>query len=150
LIAQTDDDQLGAEITRYLWGVKLRSWFILPVLWVQVSLVSPDLLKLPLLFAHYLEHQAASEELDLTAFVALHYTDHEHQEEDHGDHENLPFHHHHGAALDQHVSKVLANDPLRPVSFPALSALSAIALLLDQDLLAGHHPELLRPPRTQA
>jgi len=136
--------------SHYLRRVKTRIWFLLPILWVQGFLVSPDLMKLPLLFAHFLEHTATGEELDLTSFIALHYADEDHQTEDHGDHENLPFHHHHGAALDQHVSKVMANEPMRPVSFPALSALSAIALSLDQDLLAGYHPELLRPPRTQA
>ena len=125
-------------------------WSILPILWVQGFLVSPDLMKLPLLFAHYLEHQASGEELEIDAFIALHYANDEHQAADHNGHENLPFHHHHGAAIDQHMAKVIASDPLRPVSFPALCARKAIALPVDEDVLAGHHPELLRPPRTLA
>jgi len=128
----------------------MRVWPLLPILWVQGFLASPDLMKLPLLFAHYFEHQATAEELDLATFIALHYANDDHQAEDHSGHENLPFHHHHGAAVDQQVAKVIASDPLRLVSFPSLSALKAIALPVDKDLLAGHHPELLRPPRTQA
>ncbi|MBK9177455.1 MAG: hypothetical protein IPM46_14205 [Flavobacteriales bacterium] len=125
-----------------------RFWSILPILWVQGFLVSPDLVKLPLLFAHFFEHQASDEELDLSSFIALHYASEEHQAED--GHENLPFHHHHGAAVDQHMAKVIGSDPLRPVSFPTLSARKAITVPVDEDLLAGHQSELLRPPRTRA
>jgi hypothetical protein len=130
--------------------MQFRIWFILPVFWVQGYLVSPDLMKLPLLFAHYLEHKAASEDLDMMAFIELHYADDDHQAEDHDNHENLPFHHHHGAGVDQQVQKVLDHDPFREVSFPVLSARKAVVIPVDKDLLAGHHPELLRPPRTQA
>ncbi len=130
--------------------MKLRISALLPILWIQAYLVSPDLLKLPGLFAHFNEHQAAGEVLDPSTFLALHYADEEHQAADHNGHENLPFHHHHGAALDQQVAKVIAADPLRPVSFPALSARKASSLPVEEDLLAGHHAELLRPPRTEA
>lgn len=130
--------------------MKSRILFLLPILWVQGFLVSPDLMRIPLLFVHFMEHKASSEDLDLASFIALHYADDEHRAQDHSDHENLPFHHHHGAGMDQASAKVLANEPLRQVSFPALSALSPIALPFDQDVLAGHHPELLRPPRTSA
>lgn len=147
---ETDEYQSGGRESSYLYRVKARIWFLLPILWVQGFLVSPDLMKLPLLFAHFLEHQASGEELDLSTFIALHYADDEHQTQDHRGHENLPFHHHHGAALDHAFAKVMATEPLREVSFPALSARKAIALPVDKDLLAGHHPELLRLPRTQA
>jgi len=107
-------------------------------------------MKLPLLFAHFLEHQATAEELDLASFISLHYANDDHQSQDHSGHENLPFHHHHGAAIDQQISKVVACDPPPPVSFPELSARKAITLPVDKNLLAGHHPELLRPPRALA
>lgn len=130
--------------------MKLRIWFLLPILWVQGFLVSPDLMKLPLLFAHYLEHKAASEDLEMLAFIELHYADDDHQAEDHENHENLPFHHHHGAAVDQQQFKLLGNDPFRVVSFPGLSGQRAVTLPADKDLLAGFHPEFLRPPRQLA
>jgi hypothetical protein len=107
-------------------------------------------MKLPLLFAHYLEHKAASEDLDMTAFIELHYADENHQSEDHDNHENLPFHHHHGAAMDQQQLKVLATDRSDLVSFPELAGHEAVTIPVDKDLLAGHHPELLRPPRQLA
>lgn len=146
-----DFHQVQCSDPPYFRRVKLRLWSLLPILWIQAFLVSPDLLKLPELFAHFYEHQAAGEALDLGSFLALHYADEDHQAADHDGHENLPFHHHHhGAALDQQVAKVIASDPLRPVSFPALSARRASALPVEEDLLAGHHAELLRPPRTEA
>lgn len=145
-----DGHQFFPLIPPYLCIVKNRIWFLLPILWVQGFLVSPDLMKLPLLFAHFLEHQSAAEELDLASFIALHYANDDHETQDHSGHENLPFHYHHGSAMDQHFTKVIASDPFRSVSLSALSALQAIALPVDKDLLAGHHPELLRPPRTVA
>lgn len=150
LKAKPDGHQFIQLIPPYLCIVKGRIWFLLPILWVQGYLVSPDLMKLPLLFAHFMEHQAAAERLDFDAFIALHYDNDDHETQDHRSHENLPFHHHHGAAMDQHFTKVIAPAPLRPVSFAALSARKAIALPVDKDLLAGHHPELLRPPRALA
>lgn len=136
--------------TAYLCIVNVRLWSLLLILWVQGFLVSPDLMKMPMLFAHFLEHQETADDLDLSDFLALHYANDDHQAEDHEGHENLPFHHHHGAALDQHVTKVLGSEPARPVSFPELTARVATALPLDDDLLAGHHAELLRPPRVLA
>lgn len=134
----------------YLRSVNFRLWSLLPILWVQGFLVSPDLMKVPMLFAHFLEHRATAEDLDLSAFLALHYANDAHQEADHDGHENLPLHHHHGATIDQHATKVLGSEPMRPVSFPELTARVATALPLDDDLLAGHQAELLRPPRTRA
>ncbi|MBK6370544.1 MAG: hypothetical protein IPF64_12190 [Flavobacteriales bacterium] len=129
--------------------MKHQFWFMLPILWLQGFLVSPDLVKLPILFAHFLEHQATSEELDLTSFIALHYADEEHQADDHDRHENLPFHHHHGAVVDQHFAKMMASDPQRHLrSTPSM--LSTVALRVDMGLLAGHHSEPLHPPRTLA
>ncbi len=130
--------------------MKARISFLLPILWVQGFLVSPDLMKFPLLVAHFLEHQASDEKLDLGTFIVLHYADSEHQTEDHSNHENLPFHHHHGAAVDHSPAKVLATDPPRQVSFPALTALSAITLPVDGDLLSGHYSALRRPPKALA
>ncbi|MGV3636749.1 MAG: hypothetical protein ACO1NQ_03785 [Flavobacteriales bacterium] len=127
-----------------------RVWYLMPILWVQGFLVSPDLLKIPVLVAHYFEHQATTEGLDLSGFLALHYANDDHQAADHDGHENLPFHHHHGAAVDHHTTQVLGSEPMRPVSFPELSARVATALPEDDDLLAGHQAELLRPPRTRA
>jgi hypothetical protein len=141
--------EAGSDPT-YFCAMQVRIWFLLPILWVQGVLVSPDLMKLPLLFVHYLEHKAASEDLDMAAFIALHYANDDHQTEDHGNHEKLPFHHHHGAALDQQIQKLLVDDAFRSVSFPVLSSRKAVVLPVNKDLLAGHHPELLRPPRTKA
>jgi hypothetical protein len=106
--------------------------------WVQLYLFAPELMKLPMLVAHYQEHQSLAEELTLSAFIDLHYADHGHEAADHEGHENLPFHHHHGTAMDQHAAKVIGSLPLRPVSFPELSARVATALPMDDDLLAGH------------
>jgi hypothetical protein len=123
---------------------------VVVLVWVQLYLFAPELMKLPMLVAHYQEHQTFSEELTLSGFLDLHYADHGHEAADHEGHQNLPFHHHHGTALDQCAAKVIGPGSMRPVSFPELTAREATALPLDDDLLAGHQAELLRPPRTQA
>ena len=48
-------------------------------------------------FVHHFIHHITchGEKIGLGDFVALHYSEHEHHEEDHQDHENLPFSHHH-------------------------------------------------------
>jgi hypothetical protein len=120
------------------------------LVWVQAYMFGPELTKLPLLFMHYNEHLAEDSTLEFNSFLALHYSDTGHDETDHPGHEDLPFHHHHGAPVDQHVAKLVTSEAMRAVSFPVLSSRQSIALPVDEDLLAGHHSGLLRPPRTQA
>ena len=120
------------------------------IIWVQANLLGPELLKLPLLIMHYQEHLAEDDALDFNGFLTLHYANTGHEESDRTDHENLPFHHHHGAALDQSVTKVLMSDPLPTVSFPELMGAHAVGLVADDAELAGHARGLLRPPKSLA
>lgn len=48
-------------------------------------------------FAHHFAHHILchQENIDLTDFVYLHYFNPEHHEQDHQEHQNLPFQHHH-------------------------------------------------------
>lgn len=47
-------------------------------------------------FNHFVHHLIChNEKIGIVDFVQLHYSDHEHHEEDHAEHEKLPFQHHH-------------------------------------------------------
>ncbi|HRH71023.1 MAG TPA: hypothetical protein PLB89_16085 [Flavobacteriales bacterium] len=118
------------------------------LIWLQANLLGPDLFKMPLLLAHYYEHLEENSDLGFNAFLALHYADPAHEEADHTGHENLPFHHHHGAAVDNGVVKVWTSDPIPAVSFPELIAVRQVGLIADDAELAGHARGLLRPPRS--
>ena len=113
------------------------------VLWLQLYLLAPEMAKLPMLVEHYREHTGSNSALDLSAFLELHYADGSHQDSDHQEHGNLPFHHHHSGA-------VLSSAPPDPVSFPELFAAREAPFLPEDTELTGHQAELLRPPRTQA
>lgn len=120
----------------------------LVLVWVQAYLLGPEMTKLPLLFLHYQEHLAENEALDFNSFLALHYTDTDHEGSDRSDHQNLPFHHHHGTAADQCVAKVWMSDPVPVVSFPELLGKRFIGGLTNDAELAGHARGLLQPPRS--
>ncbi len=54
------------------------------------------LLKMGKFFHHFAHHIICHQEnIGIVGFVKLHYFDHKHHEEDHVEHENLPFQHHH-------------------------------------------------------
>lgn len=120
------------------------------ILWVQGYLFSPELIKLPALWLHFVEHRAEQPDLDLGSFLAMHYEDAAHQEGDHDGHESLPFHHHHGAALDQCGTKLIAGEPVPAVSFPQLSGALVHADIAADDPMAGFRTALLQPPRARA
>lgn len=132
----------------YLCAVRILSISVL--VWIQAYLVAPDLVRLPLLLMHFQEHQQELPDLTFSAFLVLHYDDTEHEQQDQEDHEDLPFHHHHGTAADQCALKVFENGPASSVYLPMASAGTAIPTEGDADLRTGHGAELLRPPRDQA
>ena len=54
------------------------------------------LLKMGTFFHHFIHHVVCDQEkLGIGGYLELHYSDHEHHEADHHEHENLPFSHHH-------------------------------------------------------
>jgi hypothetical protein len=70
---------------------------LLTVLCIQVLLpgnLLQDIVKLPVLIAHYFHHTHTGKHIHFTDFVADHYSNHEHHKKDHDNHNNLPFHNH--------------------------------------------------------
>lgn len=53
-----------------------------------------DILRSPVLIAHYLQHNQAGHHIHFTDFIADHYADPEHHGKDHDKHNDLPFHNH--------------------------------------------------------
>jgi hypothetical protein len=70
---------------------------LLTVLCIQVLLPNnllQDIVKLPVLVAHYFYHNHTDKHIHFTDFIAEHYSNHEHHDKDHNNHNNLPFHNH--------------------------------------------------------
>lgn len=120
------------------------------VVFVQLYVLNPELVKLPMLFVHFVEHQHEEGDLSFEAFLYEHYSESEHHRSGHMGHESLPFHHHHGMLVDHAEGKILSADPPATVSFPEEYAASPSPLRGTVDPLMGHLAELLRPPRSLA
>lgn len=104
----------------------------------------PDLVHLPALVGHYLQHKERSPEIGVLDFLALHYVDKEHSESDDGTHDQLPFHHRHPAGDNLPTMVLMASMPeVHTPQFP----LPAPAAHGDADPLAGHRYGLIQPPR---
>lgn len=124
-----------------------RSIFIgMILLWVQAYLLGPELLKLPLLIGHYVEHSIEEEDLTFSRFLEEHYAGLGHEEDCDTEHEGLPYHHHHGS-VDGGVAPLFIAQTMRSVSV-GQGALKAMASLPSEaDLLPGHTRGLIQPPR---
>lgn len=128
-------------------GTMRRSTFSLILLcWVQAYLLGPELLKLPALVLHYAEHCAEEEELGFMTFLDLHYADREHQANGDDDHEQLPYHHHHGTA-DCYGSQVFFAHLNGTFIVPISTSGVKVPFPTEQDLLTGYTRALIQPPR---
>ncbi len=107
-------------------------------------LLVPDIVHVPTLIGHYLEHQERTPDLGVVDFLALHYADKEHEANGDEDHGQLPFHHHHTAA-DAPPPMVMAPLPQVPMSMPAVPRVPAVDV--QEHPLAGHAYGLIQPPR---
>lgn len=121
------------------------------VLWVQGSIVSPDLARLPALFMHFLRHRTEQPGLDPLAFLAAHYGARAEAEREQPGHDMLPFHHHHHEAMADHCEiKLITTDPSPAVSFPDASNTRSHVPLPDDGVSSGFRSSLLQPPRPLA
>ncbi|MCB0770083.1 MAG: hypothetical protein KDC00_06735 [Flavobacteriales bacterium] len=116
------------------------------LLWVQAYLLGPELLKLPLLIGHFVEHSMVEEDLSLSRFLEEHYAGLGHEEDCDTEHDGLPYHHHHGAA-DGSLVPIFMARPVSATSFcqGALTVLTGLPSVADT--LPGHTRGLIQPPR---
>ncbi len=134
----------------YLCAMVRKVVQLVLLVWVQLYLFAPELMKLPMLVLHFNEHRSVEEDLTFAGFLDLHYADNGHEEADHEGHESLPFHHHHGAALDACVCKVWTSDPKVEVSFPQLMGDRPQGPPEDGSRSQGHPSAPFQPPRALA
>ncbi len=81
----------------YLCTVTIFRKILLTVLCIQVLLpkdLLENIVRLPVLVAHYFHHNHTDKHIHFTDFIADHYSDHEHHDKDHDNHNNLPLHNH--------------------------------------------------------
>jgi hypothetical protein len=53
-----------------------------------------NIVRLPVLVAHYFHHRHTDKHIHFGDYIAEHYADHKHHDKDHNNHDNLPFHNH--------------------------------------------------------
>ncbi len=82
----------------YICDVRFIKKILITFLCLQIILPNQlvqDIVRLPVLVAHYLQHNHTDHHIHFTDFISDHYSDHEHHDKDHKNHNNLPFHNHH-------------------------------------------------------
>jgi hypothetical protein len=108
------------------------------------------LLKMGAFFHHFLHHLTCHQEnIGIVDFVQLHYSDHEHHEADHAEHENLPFQHRHH---DQHNLAPQTPCLLPPfhtiVAFPKLQIVSnSLNFQSQQWHSSSYSGDIWQPPK---
>jgi hypothetical protein len=96
----------------------LKSWFkniLILCLLAGVStphVVLHQLLKIPVLFSHYLHHATEHDEAGLLTFIQLHYGDSKHMEDDADEHKHLPGNSNHTCKYEQVVPVFHAQSPI--------------------------------------
>lgn len=111
---------------------------------VLPAMDTAELAKLPLLFDHFLEHRKTDSNLTFTAFLALHYADVKHHEEDHSTHSQLPFgqHHHLNIVIPVWYAPALPDFPSPPQ--PCAAEHGSLPL---PDELPAYASPVWQPPR---
>lgn len=98
-------------------------------------------------FAHHLFcHQ---ENIGIVDFVQLHYSDHEHHEADHAEHENLPFQHHHHDQQNLAPQTPCLLPPFHSiVAFPKLEIVSNPLIFRSQQWYSSSYSgDIWQPPK---
>lgn len=87
---------------------------LLSVLCLQIALPNgqlKDILLIPVLINHYFENNHHERHTHFTDFITQHYSDSDQHPEEHNDHENLPFHHHHDCSSHQEITEAVCPQP---------------------------------------
>lgn len=106
-----------------------------------------QLLRLPLLIEHYLQHRAQDASLDFIAFLKLHYSDNAHADSDAQEDRQLPFKSHdscHGYVTVVGILQPIPVFHCKPVSYtePVRHRLRP-----DSFLIASHLATIWQPPK---
>lgn len=101
-------------------------------------------------FHHFIHHLAChQEQIGVTDFVKLHYSDHEHHEQDHAEHENLPFQHHHHDQQNLAPQTPCLLPPFQTIAgFLKLEIISNPLIFHSQQWLSSLHAgDIWQPPK---
>lgn len=97
-------------------AVTILSGFIILLKALLPAMDTAELAKLPLLINHFQEHRRLDRSMTFADFLALHYADARHHEEDHSTHSQLPFgqHHHLNVIISVWHAPTLPGFPVPP------------------------------------
>ena len=127
----------------------LHTYLILNILASTLpSSYAISILKLGNLAIHYHHHQSEGQSRNLLSFLTDHYTA-KHHEEDHKNHENLPFHnHHHDQQNLSPQSPFLLPQLHEIVAFPKLEMVSNPLIFRSQQWLSSlFSGDIWQPPK---
>lgn len=83
----------------------MKKWVIIYLLFNVVAFAMPtgytiSLFKLGALISHFQDHKHALDEISFLSFLASHYLEKKHHQDEHSDHDKLPFHDHHNEGVN--------------------------------------------------
>lgn len=117
------------------------------VMWVQAYLFGPELMRVPGLISHYIEHCDEEQGLTFSSFIAEHYSDAGRDDDGDPNHAGLPYHHHNGSVDNGQTPVYIAQDP-HASELDEASGTSIPILPSQADILPGHTSGLIQPPRS--
>ncbi len=132
----------------------MNKWVILYLLFNVVAFAMPtgytiSLFKLGGLISHFQDHKHALDKISFFSFLASHYLEKKHHQDEHSDHEKLPFHDHH----NEGVNFASQTPSLQPI-FP--STLVTPKLIIQSDIeiaeistfpSSAFHGDIWQPPK---
>ncbi len=104
-----------------------------------------EMSKIPALVRHFAEHQQKNPQISISDFIALHFQDTKHHEEDHEKHTKLPFQHDYNGS----VMSVLCTFPLKFELNSPLFLLSDTDIAVSEENLFFTSPsfDIWQPPK---
>lgn len=111
----------------------MQKWIVLYLVFSVLAFALPTgyaiaVFKFGGLIAHYHDHRQDGPKSNFLSYLADHYLEEKHHDADHRDHENLPFHDHHGESVN-----FASQTPYTPPVLP--SSLAAPKLIIQCDLV---------------
>lgn len=108
-----------------------------------------SILKIGNLISHYQEHGQSNHSQTLFDFIASHYFDETHHNDQHADHSTLPFHSHHGESVSfaPQVPSLLPQQTIGLVFTKAIVHDTLLIKEVSSSLSSSYLDDIWQPPR---
>lgn len=112
---------------------------------LSVNSFGVEVLRLPSLVHHFLEHEKEAGNLSFAGYLVAHYIQGEHLETDHSD-ENLPFKHNHDCCAHQSLVAIflVPDENLKQLS---LDPIAPVCISTEEHVTSSYCGSIFQPPR---